>query len=439
MTTDEDDAQSRPRLVTLQIPAFKSIRDQVLDISSLTILVGKNGSGKSNVIEALAALARLATGDRIVDALAEGADVSEPIRGLAQGSVPIGAPSFSLGCDVVVGAATYSYAVTIEASDADARVVSERLHGVNAPYGGPRGRTGVLLQPAGQEQEGAFVAQVFNGARGRDPRHAFRSDRLAITQLSNRLPESRASDLVINAAQAIRQALSEVAVIDPVPQRMREYVRSGDKDLRRSGDNLSATINAMRVSDKAAFQELARLLGQASESGVSGIKVERTKFDDVMFAVREHGVVVPARLMSDGLLRLAAIATAVLTSGSRRGRRVLVIEELENGLHPWLARDVLTFLKAAAEERDVVLIITTHSPTLMDALTAEEHVGVVLVSRDGGGRGTRLVRLTQAPGYVDATLAGPLGSMLETGTVGDVSDDLTRRAMADVFVSLLGA
>ena len=60
---------SYAHLTELRLTAFKSFRDQVLPIDPTTVLIGRNGSGKSNALDALDVLARLANAQDIKDAL----------------------------------------------------------------------------------------------------------------------------------------------------------------------------------------------------------------------------------------------------------------------------------------------------------------------------------------------------------------------------------
>lgn len=77
--------------------------------------------------------------------------------------------------------------------------------------------------------------------------------------------------------------------------------------------------------------------------------------------------------MSDGTLRFLAIAAAMLDKPVESAKeitsgRVLVAEELENGLHPSQAALLLKRLKLTAPERGIRTVATTHSPAVMDAL-----------------------------------------------------------------------
>jgi len=52
-------------LKTIQVKNFKSYRHGVLPLASLTVLIGANASGKSNIIEALKLLSMIAEGERL--------------------------------------------------------------------------------------------------------------------------------------------------------------------------------------------------------------------------------------------------------------------------------------------------------------------------------------------------------------------------------------
>ena len=78
----------------VRLTRFKSFRDAVLPLDPLTLIVGRNGSGKSNALDGLWALSRLATGDDVRDALDGGRD-GPAVRGGAAGCAPFGESAFA--------------------------------------------------------------------------------------------------------------------------------------------------------------------------------------------------------------------------------------------------------------------------------------------------------------------------------------------------------
>lgn len=127
---------------------------------------------------------------------------------------------------------------------------------------------------------------------------------------------------------------------------------------------------------------------------------------------------IPARQMSDGMLRMMAIATALLTGGSGlavgarpadlQGTLMLVIEELENGLHPSQAARLLRLIKEESGDSFQV-VLTTHSPALLNALSGEDHRGVIVVTRDRVSGASRAERLVDLPGYARMMVGSRLG------------------------------
>lgn len=67
-------------LTSLTADNWKSYENAPLDIDALTVLIGANSSGKSNLLDALAFLNRIAHGTMLTAAL-QGDAVVSPLRG----------------------------------------------------------------------------------------------------------------------------------------------------------------------------------------------------------------------------------------------------------------------------------------------------------------------------------------------------------------------
>src|SRR5438093_6687189 len=109
----------------LRLTAFKSFRDAVLPLDDLTLVVGRNGSGKSNALDGLWAFARLAEGEDIRDAL-DGGREGPAVRGGAAGCAPFGSSVFSLGCRVRTAGSVVDLDVSIQ-TEPVVQVLEERL------------------------------------------------------------------------------------------------------------------------------------------------------------------------------------------------------------------------------------------------------------------------------------------------------------------------
>ena len=108
--------------------------------------------------------------------------------------------------------------------------------------------------------------------------------------------------------------------------------------------------------------------------------------------------------MSDGMLRMLAITTALFTGGGG-----LVVDGLENSVHPSQAARLLRLVKETSVEQGFQVVITTHSPALLNALSGDDHQGVLLIDRRRGSGTSRARRLVDIPGYLGVLASQRLG------------------------------
>lgn len=211
--------------------------------------------------------------------------------------------------------------------------------------------------------------------------------------------------------------------LDPVPHLMRQYVPEQDYVLRRTAEDVSAAVARLKRDDHEAFSRLVEIVKELPEHEVRALDLGKGPYGEVMVALKERKgrstVAVPARQMSDGMLRILAITTALLTGGSgldldqsalaTSPALMLVIEELENGLHPSQAARVLALVKEASTDRGFQVMITTHSPALLNALHGDDHAGVVIIDRDRRSGLSRARQLVDVPGYLPVMASQRLG------------------------------
>ncbi|MEV0623262.1 AAA family ATPase [Nonomuraea sp. NPDC050404] len=396
------------RLTELRLTEFKTFRNAVLPMGDMTVLIGRNSSGKSNALDALEVLSRLAEGGHIVDALDSRRGDEGPLRGGIEGCPPHGSEVFTLGCTVLNpdratedGYTAVDLDLTIRLGP-DPDVIRETMSGWRGTSDQPK-----LGSPT----------SLFDRthARWSDlPLSSLMIPRLRFSVSASMLPRHAKP-----AADDLLNALRRVFHLDPVPHLMRQYVPGRDIRLRRTAENLSAVIHHMRQSAPESFDELVWHTQALVEHEISTIDLVSSTLGDVMLALQEGTSSTPAREMSDGLLRYMAIATTLLHEGENLDLSsadstspTLVIEELENGLHPSQASQLLDLVKATTGAQ---VIFTTHSPALLSALAPEDHANVIVSTRD---RATGLSHLTNLPdieGYPSLMAQGDLGAVVTAG------------------------
>jgi predicted ATPase len=412
------------RIAELRLTAFKSFRDVALPLAPLTVLIGRNGVGKSNALDALEVLSRLAKGIEIRAALDGVSRDAGPVRGGVEGCPPIGSDTFELGATVrQASGGDIRLDVRIQVRP-QVQVLWERLAGNVA------GRRRVLLETlAPQAHRADIEAKLWNGKQGRNPHRLFRASHLVTAQLPLRLEgRTEAEQHVLQTAADAVAVLGGVFHLDPVPHLMRKYIPEQDVILRRTGENLSAAVARLQHDEPAKFTALADIIKDLPEHEIRAIEIRRGGFGEVMLGLNEikdgELATIPARQMSDGMLRMTAIATALLAGG--RGLAIdsaasgaqpltLVIEELENGLHPTQAARVVELLKSSAAQQGYQVVLTTHSQALLNALDGNDHPGVVVIGRDRRTGRSRATRLVDLPGYYAMMASGGLGDAVAAG------------------------
>lgn len=118
--------------------------------------------------------------------------------------------------------------------------------------------------------------------------------------------------------------------------------------------------------------------------------------------------------MSDGTLRYLAIVTAMLT---RQSGSLLVIEEVDNGLHPSRAHVLVDMLRTLGKARRIDVIVTTHNPALLDAAGTRMLPFITVAHRDDTTGASRLTQLEDIEQLPKLMAFGSLGRLSTEGRI----------------------
>ena len=428
----------RPRLTELRLTSFKSVKDATIPLGPLTLIVGRNGSGKSNILDALNVLAAIAGGSTLREALDGNRDDSL-VRGGSEGCAPAGENTFSIGCTATTDAGEINLDITIQVTPT-VQIVSEDLWS-DAPKNRGGRRMHWLLSDPADPHSADIAARWENRKRGVNAPVSMRADQLLTSQVSVRVPATtQAGREVHQRAELMLAALSSVFLLDPVPHQMREYVPERDFTLRRNAENLSAVLGRLAETEEHRDQ-LLDMTRNLSEAQVSDLATVSSPLGDVMATISERiggsERDISARLMSDGTLRFLAVAAAMLDPEpvGADAERLLVVEELENGLHPSQVALLIDRLKSAASKRPFTTLATTHSPAILDSLDGDDHEHIVVVTRDEDGW-SRVTRLVDFPDYFEVAGSAPLGQQAIKDALrpGDAPPaDVAERSLSAIF------
>lgn len=171
-----------------------------------------------------------------------------------------------------------------------------------------------------------------------------------------------------------------------IGQPRRRPESAGDEPLQKTGANLADILKSFLDRDAEGFNAMIEALQHIVPYAanvrpeITQDMVERRSLIQLTERFgKERNVTLPGWVLSGGTLRLLALLAALRHPD---GPSVLFIEELENGLDPRAIGFVVEEIRAAVESGEKQVILTTHSPYLLDKLALEH---VVAVERPDGG------------------------------------------------------
>ena len=325
-----------PRLVTrIALRNYKSIAACDVQLAPLSFLVGPNGCGKSNFLDALRFVAE-ALRFSLDHALRDRGGIQEVRR--RSGGHP---NHFGIRLDLQLPRAAGWYAFRVAAK--------------------PGGRYSVQREECfvlGAEGHGSYKVadgKVVASTILNPP--ACASDRLYLVNMSG-----------LDVFRPLYDALSGMGFYNLNPEAIRD-LQSPDPGelLKRDGSNLASVLSNLDSDRKKDVEEYLA----AITPGVTGVVAQAMGAKltlDFRQEVRgaKHPWRFPASNMSDGTLRALGVLVALFQgSGGAPGRRHLVgIEEPESALHPAAAEVLIDSLTDASQLAQVM--VTSHSADLLD-------------------------------------------------------------------------
>ena len=335
-----------PPLTEVRLKHFKAaFRPKAVKLRPFTVIIGRNGSGKSTLLEALQWIDSTMR-DHAMKACERYLGVQDLLNLRATGSPR----SFSIECRWKEhGVVPFRYAVVVE-EDSDGttpRIVEESLvTGIKNPI------------------------TLFSGPDS--------SDRLALARLSRGAPAKirefwrRAVFLRLNPSSLAEGSLPKRPSSAPI--------------LDEEGATLPALLSELTDDQRESLVKLV----QDVLPGMRGVEVSKPRggrservhyelLEEMKYKGRagQKTFPIPAWMLSEGTRRLTAILALLVREPAPS---LLCIEEVENGLDPWAVRILLRHLREASE-RGIQIIVTTHSPWVLDEVGLDD---IILVRRVKG-------------------------------------------------------
>ncbi len=411
----------------ISIRNFKSYASADIHFAPITFLIGANASGKSNAIEAMRLLNWLSKGHRLDDITKRGTGFEINLRGQVKDLFHDDPEKFEF--DVLInGNEGKKVILSIGIS-----LINEQLVVTSESAKAPSEENTWYYEIDGKPNPRTDEIQVsynnFNRG-GNKPRIPCSSQQAIFYQLqspgtfNNEHQTSR--ETIPNIAKTLREHLKNIEFLDPRPSSMRGYAFIGDKELNEDGSNVSSLLYRICNESSESKERLLRFIRSLPEQNIQDIQFVKTARNEVMVQLIEtfrsaFGEVV-APLLSDGTLRVLSIAAILLTA--REGSCV-VIEEIDNGVHPSRAKALVENIQEVCAQRNLRVLLTTHNPALLDAIPDQSLEDVLCCYRDAGEGDSRIVRLGDLDRYPELVAQASLGELVTTQVLDRFLKDKT--------------
>jgi predicted ATPase len=192
-----------------------------------------------------------------------------------------------------------------------------------------------------------------------------------------------------------------------------------DPKLGEDGSGMPAVLGLWRGANLERADELDKLIHKClPEIARVLVKPGPVPGEQRLWVQQTDGEQFDARHVSDGVLSFIALAMHAI---SAEPGALLFIEEPEQSIHPRRLHDLVELFRTIVYERKCQIVIVTHSPVLLHEFRDEPEA--ILLFRRDEQKGTRVNPLTDFPDLMEAlhTREADPGDMLTNGFLTEPS------------------
>ena len=381
------------KLTHIAITNWRNFAHIEFDMSSRLFVVGPNSSGKTNLLAALRFLSDVAR----LGLAAASENWGGPERYFRSGT---DSASFTVTVDVDTRQITYDLSLRRLTAIADSsgtmrlhpsteklleadqlRILMPQLVNSELDLFSEKDIVGLLVAPDGAKKEADTEFPVSNDALIEDEKLLIDGEEVLVDRKEKRVSES---------ASYVRKTLAGIRYIHPNPKKMLERSDRYDPDHgtgffqhagRFSDQQLDAVVDRIRPIMASVVPEIPNLSYQRM-----GLGTEVVFYSDT--PVRGASGVYSHEQFSEGTLRLLGMLFDLATLP--RDTSIVLIEEPETFLQASVVRSLPSLLAEVAMNRDVQMIISTHSPELIDSELVLPNQVLMLRSENGETTGQLL-------------------------------------------------
>lgn len=413
---------------------FKNFKKDSLSLGPLTLLIGSNASGKSNIRDAFRFLHGITRGYSLAEIMGEkyiegGVLQWRGIRGGTREIAYCNAETFSLTVDFEIFNlpsrfpwplspinAKYSIEVNPGLSNSGPFVKKESLYignqmefdshpDKNPPIQTDDQHLTIKIPPGGKYRKGhteSFIAY-----------------QPVLTQILERIEEKRKDKAAMEAVHFIRETISAfdaIRFLDLDPDAMRIPSLPGQIILGDRGENLSSVLHSI-CEDPAKKKALIEWIKELTPMDAQDFEFIPDQSGKILVnLVERDGHKISAYSASDGTLRFLSIIAALL---GPKPAKLYFFEEIDNGLHPARLYLLLQLAQKTAQEGKIQMVATSHSPQLIRTLDDQALKNASLIFRRTDSHDAAIKKIVDMPDIQEILKTQDLARLHESGWFED--------------------
>ena len=335
---------STNRIESIKISGFRSLADvEMSGLPQATVLIGANGSGKSNFMRFFEMLSWMLTSRRLQEYVQRQGGADDQLFG-GSATTPFMEAEIRMRMEVDQEVYRRDYGFTL------AHAHPDRLLFTN-------------------ERFRVSTIGLGTGSSWHDLRDGHLEAKIVEAALSPDYPADVSKDALLVFLLIRDWQIFQFHDTSDTSAFKKSWDVSDNGQLRSHGDNLAAVLYRLEREDLARYETICRQIGRVLP-GFDRFDIQED-YGRVLLRWRAKwsGKSFGAHLTSDGSLRFFALVT-LLNLPPGMLPYVITLDEPELGLHPAAIALVGGLIKSLSSERQV--IVATQSPLLVDAFSVDE-------------------------------------------------------------------
>lgn len=344
-------------ITELRLRNWKSFFDATLFIDPITVIIGTNASGKSNIFDSLKLLSALASPIDIMD-------IAKNVRGGAEGIIRRGEQMCNL-------------TITMEGDKSSEQLIYEVALALDEQRNiyikdeslilATTKKNLVMFERKELDEMNKSLVSVALYTEGKPRYQNFSAKTSVLSQIEYVNCVRRIKDSTLIVVNNLRK----IRLSNPIPERMRDFAPLSKTIAEDASDLAGYLANLDEELKSVTYEAILKYLKPLPDRDIKSIRADKIPMTDkaMLFCTEEwtagHTQEQSALGMSDGTLRFAGIIAMLITA---EDKALILLEELDKGVHPSRAKDLVKMLKEIGKQKKLDIICTTHNATFVDEL-----------------------------------------------------------------------